>query len=89
MSKYLSGLVQKAPLFAEQISLRDLLTHRSGISNEAINFRTAYTVQCDAGLILRLLANYSKPVSPEFRYSNFDYIVASYAIEQATRERWQ
>ncbi len=89
LKKYLSDLTLKAPLSAEQISLRDLLTHRSGISNEPINFRTAYTGQADAATVLRLLADYSKPVSPEFRYSNIGYVVASYAIEKVTGETWQ
>jgi CubicO group peptidase (beta-lactamase class C family) len=89
LKKYFPDLVLKAPLSTEQISLRDLLTHRSGINNEAINFRTAYTGQYDANVILGLLSNYSKPISPEFRYSNIGYIVASYAMEKATGETWQ
>ena len=89
IKKYLPELVVQAPLSADQISLRDLLTHRSGISNEAINFRTAYTGQYDANVILALLNGYSKPVSPEFRYSNIGYIVASYAMAKATGQTWQ
>ncbi|HLM57189.1 MAG TPA: serine hydrolase [Pyrinomonadaceae bacterium] len=89
VKKYFPNLALKAPLSADQVSLRDLLTHRSGISNEAINFRTAYTGQHDADVILKLLGDYSKPVSPEFRYSNLGYVVAGYAIEKATGETWQ
>jgi CubicO group peptidase (beta-lactamase class C family) len=89
LKKYLPNLVLKAPLAAEQITIRDLLTHRSGISNEAINFRTAYTGQYDAGVLLELLAGYSKPVSPEFRYSNIGYLVAALAMEKATGQTWQ
>ena len=89
IKKYLPALVLKAPLAAEQITIRDLLTHRSGISNEAINFRTAYTGQHDAGVLLELLASYSKPTSPEFRYSNIGYLVAALAMEKATGETWQ
>lgn len=89
LKKYFPKLVLKAPLSAEQITIRDLLTHRSGISNEAINFRTAYTGQYDAGTLLELLAVYSRPVSPEFRYSNIGYLVTALALEQATGETWQ
>ena len=89
LKKYFPNLVLKAPLAAEQITIRDLLTHRSGISNEAINFRTAYTGQYDANVLLELLANYSKPVSPEFRYSNIGYLVAALAMEKAAGETWQ
>ncbi|HKP73543.1 MAG TPA: serine hydrolase, partial [Pyrinomonadaceae bacterium] len=86
---YLPGLTLKAPLSTEQISLRDLLTHRSGISNEPINFRSAYTGQHNAETISNLLANYTTPVPPAFRYSNIGYIVAAYAAERATGEKWQ
>lgn len=89
LKKYFPNLVLKAPLAAEQITIRDLLTHRSGISNEAINFRTAYTGQYDANVLLELLASYSRPVSPEFRYSNIGYLVAALAMEKATGETWQ
>ncbi|HEV2860573.1 MAG TPA: serine hydrolase [Pyrinomonadaceae bacterium] len=89
IKKYFPDLALKPPLSAEQISLRDLLTHRSGIDNEPITFRTAYTGQYDADLILKLLADYSRPVSPEYRYSNLGYVVAGYAVEKATGETWQ
>lgn len=89
LKKYLPNLVLPAPLSTEQISLRDLLTHRSGISNEAINLRTAYTGQYDSETLLRLLADYSKPVSPDYRYSNIGYIVAALAMEKASGESWQ
>jgi CubicO group peptidase (beta-lactamase class C family) len=89
IKKYFPNLVLKAPLTAEQISLRDLLTHRSGISNEAINFRTAYTGQQDSETLLRLLTDYTKSVSPDFRYSNIGYIIAALAMEKATGETWQ
>lgn len=89
IKKYLPNLVLKAPLSTEQISLRDLLTHRSGISNEAINLRTAYTGQADSETLLRLLTDYSKPISPEYRYSNIGYIITALAMERATSETWQ
>lgn len=89
IKKYFPNLALKAPLTTEQISLRDLLTHRSGISNEAINFRTAYTGQHDSETLLRLLADYTKSVSPDFRYSNIGYIVGALAMEKAAGETWQ
>jgi CubicO group peptidase (beta-lactamase class C family) len=89
LKKYFPNLALKAPLDASQITIRDLLTHRSGISNEAINFRTAYTGQHDANVLLELLASYSKPTSPEFRYSNIGYLVAALALEKAAGETWQ
>ncbi|HKS26637.1 MAG TPA: serine hydrolase [Pyrinomonadaceae bacterium] len=89
IKKYFPTLSLKAPLSAEQISVRDLLTHRSGIVNEAINFRSAYSGQINNDVVLDLLANYGKASSPEFRYSNIGYIVAAVAMEKASGETWQ
>jgi CubicO group peptidase (beta-lactamase class C family) len=89
IKKYFPNLVLKSPLSAEQITVRDLLTHRSGISNEAINFRAAYSGQINNDIVLDLLGNYGKSVSPEFRYSNIGYIVGAVAMEKASGETWQ
>ena len=89
IKKYFPNLVLKSPLSVEQITVRDLLTHRSGIVNEAINFRAAFTGQIDNVIVLELLGNYTKPVSPEFRYSNIGYIVCAAAMEKSAGETWQ
>lgn len=89
IKKYFPNLVLKSPLSAEQITIRDLLTHRSGIVNEAINFRAAYSGQINNDIVLDLLGNYGKSVSPEFRYSNIGYIVCAVAMEKAAGETWQ
>ena len=88
LKTYFPDLVLKAPLSAEQISLRDLLTHRSGMNNEAIVFRTAYTGQYDAGEILNLLSTSTTPGSPQFKYSNLGYVIAGYAMEKTIGEPW-
>ena len=86
---YFPNLVLKSPLSTEQISLRDLLTHRSGINNEPIEFRTAYTGQYDTEEIFKLLSSVTRPISPAFNYSNLGYIITGYAMEKATGEPWQ
>lgn len=89
LKTYFPNLVLKAPLSAEQISLRDLLTHRSGMNNEPIVFRTAYTGQYDTNEIFNLLSTSTTPTSPQFRYSNLGYVIAGYAMEKAAGEPWQ
>ena len=89
IKKYLPNLVLKAPLFVEQISLRDLLTHRSGIDADAVNFRTSYTGQYTTEEIFSLLSEYAKPTSPTFGYDNIGYNITGYAIQNATGESWQ
>jgi CubicO group peptidase (beta-lactamase class C family) len=89
IKKYFPDLVLPAPLSSEHIAIRDLLTHRSGIRNDAIALRTAYTGQHDPETLLRLLANHSQVISPSFQYSNIGYIVAALAMEKAAKESWQ
>jgi CubicO group peptidase (beta-lactamase class C family) len=86
---YFPNLVLKAPLSPEQISVRDLLTHRSGIRNEPIQLRTAYTGQFTEEEVFRLLSEATQPITPEFRYSNIGYIVAAYAMEKTAGMPWQ
>lgn len=89
IKKYFPNLVLKAPLSVEQISLRDLLTHRSGISSDGVNFRTSDTGQYTTEEIFNLLSNYTKPISPAFEYDNIGYNITGYAIRNATGESWQ
>jgi len=86
---YFPNLALKAPLSAEQISLRDLLTHRSGINANAVNFRTSRTGQYTTEEIFHLLNNYTVPDSPAFEYDNVGYVMTGYAIQNATQESWQ
>ncbi len=89
IKKYFPNLVLKAPLSTEQISLRDLLTHRSGISNDGINFRTSVTGQYTTDEIFNLMSNYTKAISPAFEYDNIGYNITGYAMENAIGESWQ
>ena len=86
---YLPELKLPPPLAPEQISLRDLLTHRHGIGNESLEYRTAYTGQYDEAEIFRLLREQTRVIPPTFNYSNIGYLVTSYAMLHATGETWQ
>ncbi len=86
---YLPELKLPPPLAPEQISLRDLLTHRHGIGNEALEFRTATTGQYDTDEIFRLLREHTRVLAPTFNYSNVGYIITSYAMQKATGDTWQ
>lgn len=88
LSRYLTELRMNAPLSADSITLRSLLTHTSGMRNEAVVFRTAYTGDHDDALLLRLLAN-SEPIPRAYRYDNLGYVVAALAMERATGRDWQ
>ncbi|WP_428631038.1 serine hydrolase domain-containing protein [Sphingopyxis sp.] len=79
-------------IHADQITLRDLLSHRHGLSGDGMAFRMAYSGEYDDATLLRLLTEL-KP-DPEaahgtFHYGNIGYNVAALLIERRTGRRWQ
>ena len=88
LSRYLPELRMTAPLSADSITLRSLLTHTSGLRNEPVVFRTAFTGDHDDATLVRLLAQ-STPIPRTYRYDNLGYVVAALAMERATGRDWQ
>ncbi len=77
---------------ADQISLRDLLSHRHGLAGDAMAFRLAYSGDYDAAVLERLLAGLTPDAATPagtFRYGNIGYNVAALLIERRTGLRWQ
>jgi CubicO group peptidase (beta-lactamase class C family) len=73
---------------AGEVTLRRYLTHTSEIDNDAITFRTAFSGEHTASLLMAVLSE-SKPGKPGFSYDNLGYVVASLVIERVTGKRWQ
>jgi CubicO group peptidase (beta-lactamase class C family) len=88
LSRYLPELRMNAPLSADSVTLRALLTHTSGLRNEPVVFRTAFSGDHDDATLLRLLAQ-STPIPRTYRYDNLGYVVAALAMERATGREWQ
>jgi CubicO group peptidase (beta-lactamase class C family) len=88
ITKYLPGVNMAPPLDAGKLTLRKFLTHTSGISNDAIGFRTAFTGEHTTSQLVELL-NLSTPAPDNFQYDNLGYIVASLVIERVTGHPWQ
>lgn len=89
IEKVFPELKLQAPLSEKQISIRDFLTHRAGISNGPIGIRTSYTGQYDNDLLLDLLMEYSRARSPEYSYTNLGYVMTGVAMEKATGKTWK
>jgi len=70
------------------ITLRAFLTHTSGIRNDGIVFRTAYSGEHTPQQLAALLRE-SRTIQPGFRYDNLGYVVASLVIERITGKPWQ
>ncbi|HSP15038.1 MAG TPA: serine hydrolase [Thermoanaerobaculia bacterium] len=88
ITKYLPEVKMAPPLDANTVTLRKLLTHTSGIGNDGIVFRTAFSGEHTPELLVSLL-NLSKPAKPGFQYDNLGYVVASLVIERVTGRPWQ
>ena len=88
LTKYLPEVKMAPPLDAGTLTLRKFLSHSSGISNDGIVFRTAYSGEHTAPQLVELL-NLSTPGKPGFRYDNLGYVVASLVIERVTKRPWQ
>lgn len=83
---YLSDL--QLPPAHRDVTLRRLLTHRSGLTNPGVIYRTAYTGVHDPDGIVRLLAH-SGGRDTAFAYSNLGYVVAALVLQRVTGEPWQ
>jgi len=91
VNKYLSGIQFKNPI-PDKITVRDLLTHTSGLRNDPVTNRLAFTGQIDEGEIARAFAagttfadaNYGK-----YRYTNFGYNFYGILLEHHLKMKWQ
>ncbi len=89
LSNYLPGLQLAPGLSADQIKLRELLTHTHGISNDGpVVFRTAFSGEYTKEKLIELLAKH-KAESRNFKYGNIGYVVASLAIENVLKQNWK
>jgi CubicO group peptidase (beta-lactamase class C family) len=77
---------------ASEVSFRNLLSHTSGISNDAIATRVAYTGQHDPETLWRLLgdctANAEAPLGA-FQYTNTGYNIATVLTDRRIGTPWQ
>lgn len=77
---------------ADAVTLRHLLTHTSGLSNDPLVFRTAYSGEHTPHEQRRLLAvTVARDEAPlgTFDYTNTGYLIAALALEEATGLPWQ
>jgi CubicO group peptidase (beta-lactamase class C family) len=88
LTKSIPRLKLAPPLDASRISLRDLLAHRPGFANGAVNFRTSFPGNMDREAMFHAFETSSTPGPIEFGYSNTSYILASLAIEEAAGRPW-
>lgn len=92
LEQYLPNVQLQAPLSADSITIRSLLTHTHGISNDGpLPTRLAYTgVYKDNAELLKLLAAHkAASTGRDFKYGNLGYNVAALAMEARTGVSWK
>jgi CubicO group peptidase (beta-lactamase class C family) len=81
-----------ALVYPEKVTFRNLLTHTSGIENNPIAFRVAFSGEHDPALLWSLLAsskaNARAPLGT-FAYTNVGYNIATLLTDRKLGVRWQ
>jgi CubicO group peptidase (beta-lactamase class C family) len=88
ITRYVPEFRLPAPLVADSVTMRKLLTHTIPFVNRPVVWRTAYSGQHTPRLLIELLAH-SEPRDPGFRYDNLGYVIASLVLERITGMPWQ
>ncbi|HEX6559710.1 MAG TPA: serine hydrolase domain-containing protein [Longimicrobiales bacterium] len=91
LSKYLPEVRLKAPLDADSITIRNLLTHTHGIASGPVDLRLAYTGEYNGNAeLIRLLAEHGAlPSGRAYAYSNLGYNIAALAMDRLTDRSWK
>ncbi len=90
ISKFFPDVSLTEPLSSDAITLRDLLTHTSGLSNRPTGWRTAYTGEYDHDLLVSLIDD-SLPLETgeAFSYTNYGYVLTSLILEEQFDRGWK
>ena len=92
LHQYLPALKLKAPLDADSITIRSLLSHTHGISNNGpVVIRLAYSGEYngDAELLKFLEQHEAAKTGRAYSYGNIGYNVAALAMDAATKKSWK
>ena len=75
------------PVATEQASLRDLLTHRTGLPRHDWVHMGGHLD--NAGMLTALRLEPSKPFRSAYQYQNLMYLVAGLVLDRVSGERWE
>ena len=91
IAKYSNGIQFKNPL-PEKITIRDLLIHTSGLRNNALTFRMAYSGESDSGDMTRVFADATTFVDArygKYNYDNLGYNIYGVLLRNHLKKKWQ
>ena len=91
MTKYTPGIRFKSDI-PDKITIRDLLTHTSGLRNSALVNRLAYTGQIEQSEIDHVLAGgttFNETNFGKYNYTNLGYNIYGLALHYHLNKKWQ
>lgn len=91
VTKYTAGVNFKTPI-PDKITVRDLLTHTSGLLNSPLVNRSAFTGQTDKREIDYVFANgttVDEAFVGKYRYTNLGYNIYGLLLENNLKLKWQ
>jgi CubicO group peptidase (beta-lactamase class C family) len=92
MRKYVPGVAFKNPIPADRVTIRNLLTHTSGITNDPLTFRMAYTGDVEKQDIVKVFRDETKLVDSNYgryNYDNLGYNIYSVLLQEFLGKKWQ
>jgi CubicO group peptidase (beta-lactamase class C family) len=91
ITKYTPGIRFKSDL-PDKITIRDLLTHTSGLRNDALVNRLAFTGQIDQSEIDHVFADgtsFNEANFGKYNYTNLGYNIYGLALQYHLHKKWQ
>jgi len=91
ITKYASGLELRNAI-PEKVTVRDLLTHTSGLNNDPLTFRMAYSGESDVHEMGRVFAGattYDDLAYGKYKYDNLGYNIYAVLLQNHLKLAWQ
>lgn len=91
ISKYSAGIRFKEQL-PEKITVRDLLIHTSGLRNQALVFRSAFSGESDPADLARVFAEattFTEERYGKYNYDNLGYNIYGVLLQNHLQKKWQ
>jgi CubicO group peptidase (beta-lactamase class C family) len=91
--KYIERKYFPQSIEIEKVTISDIISHTTGLSNDPLTFRTSssgeYPENLQELLIHTVYSNDSNELKKEFSYSNFGYLLCGIVIENITGKHWK
>ena len=91
ISKYIPSTYFPSNIEADKITIRNLMQHTHGLSNDPMVFRTAYSGEFpdDLRALLKFTVYRNDTLSYNFKYSNLGYLLGGIIIKEVTGQDWK